>query len=81
MMSYLKWLMTAMMRKKVAKQAAVMAPLIPLFWSEKSCFQHYLNPSIGPTGCETTGREDPIWTPTRHLQVKSYSDVVALAVK
>ena len=30
----------------------------------------YLNPAIRPTGCETTGRKDPIWTPTRHLGVK-----------
>ena len=28
----------------------------------------YLDPSIRPTGCETTGRKDTIWTPTGHLK-------------
>ena len=37
---YLKWLMTAMMRKKVAKQAAVIAPRIPLFWGGKVSFRN-----------------------------------------
>ena len=40
----------------------------------ESYLDQHLNSSIRPTGCQAARRQNPIWTPTRHLGLEQVDE-------